>query len=129
MSERFNHTRILGWATLTESERYHAGQLARMLDDSGVVTEWTYRSHTALLAWNAPDSVQLEAWVRESLLTALTHCEPKIAFRAMLQAKAYLAQKACLAQLDGRVVTSHYHDALTVAQNRIERFLGRVQDG
>ncbi len=57
---------------------------------------------------------QLQAWLLESLFVALTHSEPIIAFRALLQAYSY-NERASYGTLAA--------DALLEARNRIEPLL------
>ena len=124
MANRFDHSRLPAWNALTSEERYWAGYLARYADDRGLVSEWHYGTSTFL---ERTDGLELEArykaYLCESLLTALTHREPTIAFRALLQAAGYKAR------VDWPWLGSSFQDAFRVAQARVEELTlnqGRV---
>lgn len=111
----FNHTRLPAWPTLTDSERYWAGYVARKADDMGLVREWYYGTATFFERTDLTSEIQLIAWACDSVLTALTHQESKIAFRSLLQAAGYLARLGATGVFLG--------DSYQVARGRVEGLL------
>lgn len=120
MTEHFNHARLPAWTSLTDSERYWAGYLGRWADDHEIVNEWYYGTTTLLERHDLDDFNRLTAWLVDSILTALTHQEVRIAFRAFVQATEY---KARLRELPNSPLTANFSDAYRTAQARIEKEL------
>ena len=93
--------------------------LIRRLDRLGVRHPSNPPMSTQLypLRWDLDEPTQLEAFLLESLLTALSHSEPLIALRATFQAYGYFerfrAHNHC----------SFEHDCLLAARNRCEAFI------
>ena len=126
MAEHFNCHRLPAWSSLTDSERSWAGYLGRWADDHDIVREWYYGAHTLLEPYELDEPARLVAWLVDSILTALTHQEVRIAFRAFVQATEYLTR------LQGQPVErywpgSSFLDAYRTAQCRLEAELFRGQ--
>jgi hypothetical protein len=79
----------------------------------------TAHSTYPIKVWIEDEGVRWRAWFLESLHTALSHREPLIAFRALLQAYAYANDKRCYAFANER-------DYMIAARNRIEDVLRDV---
>jgi hypothetical protein len=112
-----NITQLPRFGQLTDNQRWHAGYLARQIDDSALLTEWRpgcvpccrFR-HTEDL-----DALRIQ-WTHEALLTAITHHDGVVAFRAFIQAAEYIKV------LD----IYHLNDTKEVARARIEGILERA---
>lgn len=108
---KINLPQLPAWPSLTDSERYHAGVMARQLQDTGAVKEWRPGCVNQLAFDYEHKGDMLPLFARDSLLCALTHAEPKYALRALLQAAGYIA----------KLETNYYlADAYHVAKNRVE---------
>lgn len=89
-----------------------------------IVNDWVDFSREPLYSTELPIKYgltpvdQLQAYALESLYTALTHTDPMIAFRALLQAYAYNAELKGL-----KVAYNFLNDGLLEARNRIEDML------
>lgn len=121
MTVRITLPDLPAWTALTDQQRWHAGYLARKLDDSRRVAKWR-PGCVSQVRFNLPNEIaveeRLQLWAMDSLLCALTHAEPKIALRALLQAQEYLTKLAALEQPVGAL-----RDSYVVAQTRIEDVL------
>lgn len=115
-----NLPQLCTWESLTESERWHAGYLARQLEDSGTIQEWNPGCvHQIRYSVIPEDRAEyIGRYAQDSLLCALTHAEPVIAFRALMQAADYLATLRELKR-----PTGHLQPSYTVAKLRVEKYL------
>jgi len=119
-------TELSNWTELSDSERWHAGYIARKLNDSGLVKEWRPGCvHQILYDTPVIDRpTRITRFAYDSLLCALTHAEKKYAFRAYVQAAEYIAQLKQMAH--DRVIAyapRELSDALQVARVRVEAML------
>ena len=115
-----NLPQLSTWESLTASERWHAGYLARQLEDSGTIREWCPSCRHQVRYSVIPEdrAEYIGRYALDSLLCALTHAEPVIAFRALMQAADYLA---ILREL--KRPTGHLRPSYAVAQLRVEKYL------
>ena len=123
MSAQINLPVLPGWAELSDSERYHAGRLGRMLADSGMVSEWrpgcANQVHFDGKTFAECERTRtLECYAQDSLLCALTHQETLIVLRSLLQAAGYIE---ALREL--KVATAYLRDAYVTAQHRLEHII------
>ena len=113
-------TQIPGWRELTHGQRSHAKELARRLQESGMVEDWRPgRTNQILFAREHildKRSRYLERFRQDSLLSALTSPDKVVAFRALLLAEHYRGQLYAL----GYVVNSDAHNE---AKARVEGFI------
>lgn len=95
----------------------HAASILRRLDRLDVKhpTNKPTSTHAYPLKWDLSGELQYEAFFLESVLTALTTSEHKVALRATFQAYSYIKQYK---------PDSYAHDWLLCARNRCEAFLG-----
>ena len=118
MTERFDHTKLPTWNSLTDSECYWAGCLARQADDNTWVKEWRYSRHCMFLeTWTEDQTEFIRMMLCESLMLALTTPEPTYMLRSLLEAARYLGR------LHGASGMSTFHDAYLVARNRVDYLL------
>jgi hypothetical protein len=119
MSVHINLVQLENWTELDRSTQHHAGMCARMLTDGHEVTAWRPGCvNQTQQAYNADPVKTLEGYALDSLMCALTHAEPKYAFRALLQAKAYCAR------LREQGKHAGHPDTMRQAQSRVEKLLG-----
>ena len=121
--EHFNCTKLPNWNSLTDSERYWTGCLARQADDNGWVKEWRYGSALMYLeTWpdNDPGGIaRAQCWCCESLMLALTTQNQTYMLRSLLQASEYLGR---LHEPDPSYMAT-FSEAYQVAKIRAERLL------
>jgi hypothetical protein len=104
---------------------YPLRAITRALDelDCRPLDGYTPSTSTYAVRLDLPDSIRFRVWFLESLHTALSHREPLIAFRALIQAAAYAERRMPDGQ---RVLTGGEGDWLLDARNRIEDCLRQV---
>lgn len=102
------------------STQYWTGYIRRTAEDAG----WIEHSNRIMdgkqphyFGWILKTHSREEA-LHEEIYTALTHTEPKLAFRALVQAAGTMAR------MDEAGQPHFLSDAFRVAQRRIETLLG-----
>lgn len=100
------------------SSKYWAGYIKRKAEDNG----WIQRGQLVVenphyFGWICTTATRVE-YLHEEIYTALTHTEPKLAYRALLQAAGTLAR------MDEANEAHFLHDAFRAAQHRVECLLG-----
>jgi hypothetical protein len=121
MAERFDHTRLVLWSSLSESDRYWLSWLGRYADDHELVGQWQYRDHAIFTerCFEEPE-LRAAAFLVESLMVMFASRTLRVRFRAALQAATYL----------GRLEAVQYgplamfRDAFRSAQYGLEQALG-----
>lgn len=114
---------LSNWSELTDSERDHAGRIARYAQERGYF-DGDLRigcAHISHVTFQEDRVERLTGYLLESLLASLTNADPVIAFRAYRQVVTYEAK---LEELKGGGSILRFTDgARFTARARIERLM------